>query len=177
MKIVWHKQNLMISSSVVYSHPVKYSYEIRNEYLSGSMAISLLVYVAIFSGSFIFGKATSSHFFIATFFEVWQGYFFGAALTSEQLLFLRSSFFRTVTSSQHFLFQNSDFSRAKFLSRNHTFRIGNSLVQLPFGTATHRRYQQKSYFSKQILQHGINFFKKSEKQYSALPSFSGELPF
>ena len=100
----------MISSSVVYSHPVKYSYEIRNEYLSGSMAISLLAYVAIFSGSFIFGKATSSHFFIATFFEVSQGYFFGAALTSEQLLFLRSSFFRTVTSSQHFFFGIATFS-------------------------------------------------------------------
>ena len=37
----------MISSSVVYSHPGKYLYEILNEYLSGSMAVSLLVYDAI----------------------------------------------------------------------------------------------------------------------------------
>ena len=153
----------MISSSAVYCDPVKYSYEISNGYLSGSMAISLLAYVAIFSGSFIFGKATSSHFFIVTFFEVSQGYFFGAALTSEQLLFLRSSFFRTVTSSQHFFFQNSDFFRVKFLSRNHTFRIGNSLVQLPFGTATHRRYQQKSYFFKAYTSARHQLFQKIKK--------------
>ena len=35
MKIVWHKHNLMISSSVGSGDPGKYSYEIRHEYLSG----------------------------------------------------------------------------------------------------------------------------------------------
>ena len=168
----------MISSSVVYSHPVKYSYEIRNEYLSGSMAISLLAYVTIFSGSFIFGKATSSHFFIVTFFEVSQRYFFGAALTSEQLLFLRSSFFRTVTSSQHFFFfRIATFSERNFFrettpSEQEILQCSYLSEQLP----TEDIYRRAT-FSKQILQHGINFFKKSEKQYSALPSFSGELPF
>ena len=73
----------MISSSAVYGDPAKYSYEIPNGYLSGSMAISLLVYVAIFSGSFIFGKATSSNFFRVNFFKV-----------SRELVFWSSSFFR-----------------------------------------------------------------------------------
>ena len=91
----YHKQY----GVVVYVHSVKYSHEIPNEYLSGSMAVSLLAYVAIFSDSFVFRKAT---------------------------------------------------------------------------------------FSKQILLHNVNFFKKrkilkkptfSEKQNSALPTFSGELPF
>ena len=35
MKIVWHKHNLMISSSFGSGHPIKYSYEIHHEYLSG----------------------------------------------------------------------------------------------------------------------------------------------
>ena len=34
MKIVWHKHNLVISSSVDSKHRGKYSYEIPHEYLS-----------------------------------------------------------------------------------------------------------------------------------------------
>ena len=34
MKIVWHKHNLIISSSAGSGHPGKYSYEIPYEYLS-----------------------------------------------------------------------------------------------------------------------------------------------
>ena len=60
----------MISSSVVYGHTVKYSYEIPNEYVSGSMEISLLANVVIFSDSFIFGKVNSSYFFRVAFFKV-----------------------------------------------------------------------------------------------------------
>ena len=60
--------------------------------------------------------------------------------------FLRSSFFKTVTFFQHFFPQNISLFRAKLLPRNQTLRTGNSLVQLPFRTATHRRHLQKSYF-------------------------------
>ena len=95
--------NLMISSSAVYCDPVKYSYEISNGYLSGSMAISLLAYVAIFSGSFIFGKVTSSNFFRANFFKV-----------SRELVFRSSSFFRAAAFFQEILFQNSHFFSAYF---------------------------------------------------------------
>ena len=150
----------MISSLVVYGHPVKYSYEIPNEYFSGSMAISLLAYVAIFLDSFLFGKATSSNFFRVNFFKVLQELLFHNSSFFRVAAFLRRSFFRTATFSQH-ISQNSYFFRAKLLSRNHTLRIGNSLVQLPFRTATHRRYLQKSYFSKQVLLHSIDFFKKA----------------
>ena len=83
---------------VVYGHSVKYSYEIPNKYLSGLMAISLLAYVAIFSDSFIFGKATSSQFLRVTFFKV-----------SEELLFRSSSFFRPDAFFEELLFQNSHF--------------------------------------------------------------------
>ena len=88
---------------VVYGHSVKYSYEIPNEYLSGSMAISLLAYVAIFSDSFIFGKATSSQFLRVTFFKV-----------SQELLFRSSSFFRADAFFEELLFQNSHFFPAFF---------------------------------------------------------------
>ena len=170
----------MISSSVVYGHSTKYSYEILHEYLS-LMVISLLAYVAIFSDSFIFGKATSSHFFRVTFFKL-----------PQELLFQTSFFFWGAFSEQSlflcifFLFQNSCFFRAKLLPRNHTLRIGNSLVQLPFGTDTYRRYLQKSYFFEADSSAQHQFFQKSkilekatfsEKQYSTLPTLSGELPF
>ena len=122
---------------VVYGHSVKYSYEIPNEYLSGSMAISLLAYVAIFSDSFLFGY----------FFTVFESNFFQSitrATFSEQL-FLQS----------RYLFWGAPFSKQSFLScifssenlpRNQTLKVGNSFVQLPFRKATHRTHLQKSYF-------------------------------
>ena len=73
---------------VVYGHSVKYSYEIPNKYLSGLMAISLLAYVAIFSDSFIFGKATSSQFLRVTFFQS-----ITRATFSEQLFLQSRCFF------------------------------------------------------------------------------------
>ena len=144
------------------------------------MAISLLAYVVIFSDSFIFEKASSSHFFRENFFKVTQELLFRssssfrAAAFFEELLFQNSHFFST------FFFQNSYFFRAKLLPSNHILRIGNS-EQLP----TEDIYRRAT-FSKYILLYSINFFQKSkilekatfsEKQYSALPTFSGELPF
>ena len=173
----------MISSLVVYGHPVKYSFEIPNEYFSGSMAISLLAYVAIFLDSFLFGKASSSNFFRVNFFKVLQELLFHNSSFFRVAAFLRRSFFRTATFSQH-ISQNSYFFRAKLLSRNHTLRIGNSLVQLPFRTATHRRYLQKSYFFETGSSPQHRLFQKSkilekatfsEKQDFALPTFSGKL--
>ena len=127
------------------------------------MAISLLAYVVIFSDSFIFEKASSSHFFRENFFKVTQELLFRssssfrAAAFFEELLFQNSHFFST------FFFQNSYFFRAKLLPSNHILRIGNSLVQLPFGTATYRRYLQKSYFFKadSSVQHQL-FPKKQD---------------
>ena len=137
--------NLMISSSAVYCDPVKYSYEISNGYLSGSMAISLLAYVAIFSGSFIFGKVTSSNFFRANFFKV-----------SRELVFRSSSFFRAAVFFQEILFQNSHFFSAYFseqLLLRSEISTEKSYVEnrkffsaITFRNTTHRRYLQKSYF-------------------------------
>ena len=89
------------------------------------------------------------------FFPPFQSNLFQSITTvifSEQLFlqsscfFWGASFFRTVTFSQHCYFQNNYFFRATLLPRNHTLRIGKSLVQLPFGTASHRIYLQRSYF-------------------------------
>ena len=126
------------------------------------MAISLLAYVAIFSDNFIFGKATSSKFFRVTFFKV-----------SQELIFRSSSFFRADAFFQGLLFQNSHFfpvfffqniylSRVKLLLRNQILRIGNSIVQLPFRTATHRRYLQKSYFFKADSSAQHQLFQKKQ---------------
>ena len=88
----------MISSSVFYGYPVKYLYKISHAYL-----FSLFTYVAIFSDSFIFGKATSSQFLRVTFFKV-----------SQELLFRSSSFFRADAFFEELLFQNSHFFPAFF---------------------------------------------------------------
>ena len=138
MRIVWHKRNLMISSSVVYGHPVKYSYE----FLSESMTRCCNIF-----GQFYLRKSF--------FFTLFQSNLFHSITTvifSEQLLLQNSCLFwggpfsRTVTFSQHCFFQNSYFFRAKPLPTNHILRIGNSLVQLPFETATHRIYLQNYFF-------------------------------
>ena len=170
-----------------------FSCEFSKTFITNSSAWSFLatllsIHIAIFSDSFIFGKATSSQFLRVTFFKV-----------SKELLFQSSSFFRADAFFEELLFQNSHFFpaffpqniylfRAKLLTRNQILRKGNSLVQLPFRTAqlpTEGIYRRAT-FSKQILLHNINFFKKSkilkkatfsEKQNSALPTFSGELPF
>ena len=87
------------------------------------MAICLLACLATFQDSFIFGEATSSHFFRVTastqqlIFR--RGYFLRAAA------FLRSSVFGRVISLQQLFFQNTCF-----------LRVGSSLGQLPFGIAT-----------------------------------------
>ena len=76
--------------------------------------------------------------------------------TFEELLFQNNNFFSAI------FFQNHYFFRDKHLPRNRTLRTGNSLVQLPFGTATNRRYLQKSYFfeADSFAQH--QFFQKSK---------------
>ena len=94
--------------------------------------------------------------------------------TFEGLLFQNNHFFSAI------FFQSSYFFRANFLPTNHTLRIGNSLVQLPFGTVTNRSYLQKRYFfeADSIAQHQL--FQKSKilekatfskKQYSAFRIF------
>ena len=126
------------------------------------MAISLLAYVAIFSGSFIFGKTASSQVLRVTFFKVSQellfrsGSFFRADAFFEELYFQCSHFFPAFFPQNIYLF------RAKLLTRNQILRKGNSLVQLPFRTAqlpTEGIYRRAT-FSKQILLHNINFSKK-----------------
>ena len=131
----------MISFLVGSDH---YSYEIPNEYLSGwrnlsGKIISIKCFFFFFSNGhfpsrifsdsyqyiFIFGEATSPHFFIVTtsrqqlLFR--SGYFFWAAA------FFRCSFFRTVT-SQYLFFQNSYFFQGEQppLQSSHFLRIGSS---------------------------------------------------
>ena len=151
--------------------------------------ISLLAYAATFSGQFYFQNSY--------FFTLLQSYYFDTTVSfferlffSVQLLCFRSTFFRTVTSLQQLFFQNSYFFRAKLLLYRHFFRAGSFLGQLLFRTAAFlaeelfRIYLQKSYqtatsaeqqlFQKSYILEKINF---SQKQYPALTTFSGELPF
>ena len=145
----------------------------------------------LFQDNFILGEATSSHFFKVT-------------TSTQQLLFRSSFFFRTaafffffrtvlfVTFSLELFFRNSSFFGVKLLQSRHFLRIGSSLRQLLFGTAIFSeelfriKISKKSYFFKAGTSAQRQPFQKNyilekadflEKQYSALPTFSGELPF
>ena len=97
------------------------------------------------------------YFGTALLFEKLFVHTFSVQLVSQKLYFRSSYFFRAVAFfeelhfwNSHFFpplfFQNIYFFRANLLPKNQTLRVENSLVQLPFKTATHRRHLQKSYF-------------------------------
>ena len=125
----------------------------------------------LFQDNFILGEATSSHFFSETTsiqqLLFWSSYFFRTAAFF--------SFLRTVTFSQELVFQNSFFFRAKLLQSSH---LGSSCFseQLIFSEELFR-----AKISKKELRFQSRYFCTastfSEKQYSGLPTFSGELPF
>ena len=135
IKMVWHKHNLIISSSVGSGHPGKYWYEIPHEYLLGwgnlLGKINSLIWIfffdwgflfsnmmLLFQSSFIFGETTSSHIF-------------RVAISTQQLIFRSSYFFKAAVfwvipcSEQRHLvfaeviFSETHFFRAKLLSSSH----------------------------------------------------------
>ena len=94
--MVWHKHDLVIFSLIVSGYLYMYSCEFPHEYLSGwenlsGKAISIKYNFPfsqisqLFQDSFIFGEATSPHFFKVTIRH--NSCFFGAAISSEQLVF------------------------------------------------------------------------------------------
>ena len=142
----------------------------------------------LFQDNFISREATSRQFFRVT-------------TSTQQILYRSSFFFRASTSfseqpllsSNHF-FQNNYFFRVELLSSSHSLRIGSSFRQVLFGTATFLGVEmfrikistEELLFRNQVLLHSINFFQRvafwkkanfSEKQYSTLSTFSGELSF
>ena len=115
----------------------------------------------------IFGEATYFHFFRVTCSTQHNRYCFGEAISSEQLLFLRSSVFRTVTFSQQLFFQNTTFSE-----RN-VYRAVTSWEQEVFRAVTCRNsdffggrivqnedIQRRAPFSKQVILRSIRFFRR-----------------
>ena len=149
------------------------------------MAISLLAYVAAFAvklyywGNYFFTLLQINYFHTS--------YFFGAAISSELLLFLRSVLFQnsylfaTVIFSEQLLFQgkhsteqtlleNRQFFRAGALRNTDLFdrdlfRLKTFLEEILFRTRYFCTNFQKSYFLEKA--------NSSEKQYPALPTFSG----
>ena len=117
MKIVWHKHNVMISSFVGSGHPVKCSYEIPlNTYQSEGTS---RVFGVFFSSNGDFFSPICCDFFrtvlilekllLHTFSELvlrHNSYFFGVAISSEQLVFFEKLFFQNI----HF-FRSSYFFR------------------------------------------------------------------
>ena len=167
MKIVWHKRNLMISCSVVRGHAIKYSYEIPNEFLSESMAKCCNTF-----GQFYLRKSYFLTIFQSNLFQsITSVIFWEQLFLQSSCFFWVAPFFRTVTFSQHCFFQISYFFRANLLRRNHTLRIGNSLVQLPFGTATYKIYLQKSYFLEANSSAQHQLFQKISKAIFRLTYF------
>ena len=91
------------------------------------------------------------------------------AISSEQLLFLRSSVFGTVTSSQQLFVQNSCFFGAKLLPRDHFLTIGGSLL---FGKTT---FLSEELFRINISTEELFFFQT--RYFCTASAFSEELHF
>ena len=173
----YHKQY----SVVVYRHSVKYSYGIPNEYLSGSMAISLLTYVAIFSDSLIFGKATSSQFLRVTFFKVSQELLFRSKTSTLKPNLGNRKFFSAVTfqnsypektSTEDLLFQSRFFCTTSTFSKKARFwksllfqkskipiylLFPGSYLLLPFSLIT--TFYSSYIFREELLFYNIHFQK------------------
>ena len=130
------------------------------------IAISLLPYVAIFSGQLYFQSNYST-----------QQLLFGAAVSSEHLLYLTSSFFRIVNSSQllffqkQLLFQSETSTEQPPFQNRKFFRVLNFWNSYLFGDGI---VQNKDIYRETTFRKKANF---SGRQYSVLPTFSGELPF
>ena len=123
MRIVWHKRNLMISSSVVYGHPVKYSYEIPNEFLSGSMTRCCSIFGQFYLRKSYFFTLFQSNLFQSITTVIFSGQlflqsssFFEELLFSEQSLFLSIVFFRIATFSERNSTEKSHLENRKFFS-------------------------------------------------------------
>ena len=111
-------------------------------------------------------------YFFTVFSKYHKSYFFGAALSSEQMTFLRSSFIKTVTfsiifSPEHLLVQ-SETSTQKTYLENRKF----------FSAVNHRRHLQKSYFFEagssaqhQLFQKKARFWKRLLFQKSEIPHY------
>ena len=127
MKIILHKHDLIISSSVGSGHSDKYSYVIPHKHLSGRQShlgkIISIKYkfnwlfpfshtLRLYQGSFVFGEASSSHFFRVT-------------TSAQQLLFGSSYFFRAAVFLGELLFQNSRFFAAVIFFRKTSFSEQN----------------------------------------------------
>ena len=108
----------------------------------------------LFQDNFIFVEATSSRFFRITT-STQQLLFRGSYLFRTTAVF---SFFRTVTFSQELFFQNSFFFGAKILQSSHFLKIGGSLQQLLFGTATFSEELFKIKISKKELLFQSRYF-------------------
>ena len=98
------------------------------------VGFSILVNVTTFSGQLYFRKSYFITLLLSNYFDT-AVTFLKYYISSEQQLFLRSSFFRTVASMRQLLIQKKYFFREEVLSSSHFLRIGSSLGQLLFRTA------------------------------------------
>ena len=131
------------------------------------MVISLLASVTTFPEQFYFRRSyfcplLQSKYSTVTFSE--------EPFPQIRCLFLRSSFYRTVTSSQQLFFQNSYLFRVKLLPSSHFFRVSSYLGQLLVGTATFsaeellsikRPTKDLRYFQKTFLSIAVSFSQQN----------------
>ena len=152
------------------------------------IAISLLAYVATFSGQLCFGRSY--------FFTLFQSHYFDTTVNFSGQMFLQNSgcflLFQNIHFSQELFFQKSLLFGAKTLQSSHFLRIGSSLRQLLFGIAIFsqelfriklckkellfqsRYFCTASTFSKRV-RFGKNWFFR--RSVSSLLTFSGGLSF
>ena len=155
------------------------------------MVISLLAYLATFSGQLYFRKRN--------FFKLLQSNCFDTAVTlSEQLILQSSCFFEELRSrkshflasvifSEYLVFRSETSTEQPLLESRKFFRAANFRNSHFFGEAIaqNKDIYKRAPSSKQVLLHSISFFRRAttskklifERKIFRLSYFFGELPF
>ena len=171
----------MVSSLVVYDHPVKYSYEIPNNAYQGPLKFLFWHMLQYFR--LAFGKATSSHFFRVTVFKVSQELICrcsGAAAFFEELLFQNRHFFPAFFFSEQLLFHSETSIQKPNIENRKFFSAVTFRNSYPQKISTEELLFRSRFFCTAPTFSKKQSFRKSyfsEKRNSALPTFSGELHF
>ena len=157
------------------------------------MTISLLAYIATFSGHLYFWRNYFFTLLQSNYFDTTVT-FFGGAISSEQLLFLRCSFFRTVTysmlisqqlffqsetSTEQSLFENKTFF--KTLSFRDSYLFGRGIVQnkdlYRRATSSKQVLLLHTYWKKRTFQNNIPHYLFLESYLFGATTFSKNATF
>ena len=156
----------MISSSVVYGHPVKYSYEIPNKFLSESMTRCCNIFGQFYLRKSYFFTLFQSNLFQSITTVIFSGkLFLQSSSFFEELLFSEQSLFLSIVFSEQLLFQSETSTEKLHLENRKLFSA------VTFRNSYPQNISQKSYFLEADSSAQHQLFQKISKAIFRLTYF------